>query len=245
MSIFLSKPQKRRYYRRLRMKLYCYAGLLTLLVVGALYLFLNLPFLHIKKFDVAGSADFDQIRGELLKGSLARFLGFQNFFSWPNEISGLKVEKDFLTGTLRIVPAPADHFAIWCGKDCYWVDRSGQLIEKAPDTEGSAIPKITDQSEQSLKISAPVMPIEAFANLTKIVDGLNQLSLGISDYQFNARLQELRATTVRDEKLIFSLRFTPSAKLFSYLKELIDSGKLHTAEYLDFTVENRIYLKSR
>ena len=244
-NLFLSKPQKRRYYRRLRLKVYCYAGLLTLLVVGALYLFLNFPFFHIKKYDISGSVDFDQIRGELLKGDLARLLGFSNFLSWPPKVSGLNVEKDFLTGTLRIVSAPTDRFAIWCGKECYWVDRSGRLIEKAPDTEGSAIAKVTDLSQQNLKIGELVMPAEAFANVVKIMDGLDQLGLGVSDYRFDQRLQELHAISVRSEKLIFSLRFIPSAKLFSYLKDLVDSGKLHTAEYIDFTVENRIYLKSR
>ncbi len=245
MAIFLSKAQKRRYYRRLRLKVYAYSGLLALLLTGSAYLLLNFPFFHIKKFDVSGSVDFDQIRGELLKGDLARLLGFSNFLSWPSRVSGLNVEKDFFTGTLRVVAAPTDRFAIWCGKDCYWVDRSGQLIEKAPDTEGSAIAKVTDLSEQNLKIGSLVTSADSFVNITKIMDGLSELGLGISDYRFDSRLQELRAYSVRGEKLIFSLRFIPSAKLFSYLKDLVDSGKLHTAEYIDFTVENRIYLKSR
>ncbi len=245
-NLFLSKAQKRRYYRRLRLKLYFGTGLAVLLGVLALYGFLNFPPLQIKKFDISGSADINNLRGEILKGSLARFFGFSNFLSWPSEISGLKVEKDIFTGTLKISAGYAtDRFAIWCGKDCYWIDRSGKLVEKAPDTDGSAIPKITDLSGKALQIGGLVLQDETLANFLKIMDGLSQLSLGVSDYRFDERLQELQVITVQNEELIFSLRFSPSAKLFSYLKELIDSGKLHTAEYIDFTVENRIYLKSK
>ncbi|MDP1718809.1 MAG: hypothetical protein Q8L24_00055 [bacterium] len=244
-NLFLSKAQKRRYYRKLRLKLYCYASLLFLLGVGVVYGFLSFPPFHIKKFDISGAADFEALRGEILKGSFARFLGFSNFLSWPSEVSGLKVEKDILGGTLKIASAEGDRFVIWCGKECYWIDRSGKLVEKAPDTEGSAIPKITDLSGKALKVGGAVASDEIFTNLLRIMDGLSQLSLGVSDYRFNERLQELHVYTPRSEKLIFSLRFAPSAKLFSYLKELVNSGKLHTAEYIDFTVENRIYLKTR
>lgn len=246
MSTFLlSKSQKRKHYRRLRIKLYCYATILALLGLGVLYTFLNFQFFHIKKFDVSGSADFEEIRGELLRGDLARVLGFSNFLSWPSTVSGFKVEKDFLSGTLRIVAGVADRFAIWCGKDCYWINRVGQLIEKAPDTEGSAIPKIVDASGKPLKIGDLVMPADIFENAEKIMTGLDRLSLGVSNYRFDQRLQELVAFGVRGEKLIFSVRFAPSAKIFSYLQDLISSGKLRTSEYVDFTVENRIYLKPR
>ncbi|MDO8466722.1 MAG: hypothetical protein Q7S83_01120 [bacterium] len=245
MALPLSKIQKRKYYRRLRLKLYCYAGLLTFLGLGILYTLLNFDFFRIKKFDVSGSADFEEIRGELLNGDLARFLGFGNFLSWPSTVSGFKVEKDFLTGTLRIVARAADRFAIWCSNDCYWISRGGQLIEKAPDTEGSAIPKIVDAAGKIVRIGDSVMAVDAFENVQRIMAGLNGLVLGVSEYRFDARLQELTAFGVRGEKLIFSVRFLPSLKIFSYLQDLMLSGKLRTSEYVDFTVENRIYLKSR
>ncbi len=244
-KLFFSKTEKWRYYRKFRIKLYCYAGLLMFLGLGISYAFLNFQFFRIKEFDVSGSADLEEIRGELLRGDLARFLGFFNFLSWPSTVSGFKVEKDFLTGTLRIVAGVADRFAIWCGKDCYWVNRAGQLIEKAPDTEGSAIPKIMDASGKNIKIGDSVMAADIFENVEKIMAGLNQLSWGVRDYRFDPRLQELTAFGARGEKLIFSVRFAPSAKIFSYLQDLISSGKLRTSEYVDFTVENRIYLKGK
>src|SRR3989344_1011231 len=186
-KLFFSKTEKWRHYRKLRIKLYSYAGLLMILGLGILYSFLNFQFFRIKKFDVAGSADFEEIRGELLRGDLARFLGFSNFLSWPSTVSGFKAEKDFLTGTLRIVAGVADRFAIWCGKDCYWVNRAGQLIEKAPDTEGSAIPKIVDASGKIIRIGDFVMAADIFGNVEKVMVGLNQLSLGVSDYRFDQR----------------------------------------------------------
>lgn len=244
-NLFLSKAEKLRHYRRFRIKLYCYVGSLILLGFGVIYAFLNFQFFQIKKFDVSGSADFEEVRGELLHGDLARVLGFSNFLSWPATVSGFRVEKDFLTGTLRIVAGIADRFAIWCGRDCYWINRAGQLIEKAPDTEGSAIPKIVDASGKIGRIGDFVMSADIFENVEKVMVGLEKLSLGVSSYRFDHRLQELIASGTRGEKLIFSVRFAPSAKIFSYLQDLISSGKLRTSEYVDFTVENRIYLKSR
>ncbi|MEK7653831.1 MAG: hypothetical protein AAB345_00930 [Patescibacteria group bacterium] len=247
-KIFLSKGQRRRHYRGLRIKLYFASGLLIAAVVGLVYGLLNIPFLHIQKFEVSGSADFEEIRGELLKGNLARFLGFQNFLAWPSKVAGFNVEKDLLTGTLRIIAGIADRFAIWCyqqesGSQCYWINRTGQILEKAPDTEGAAIPKIIDLAGKVSRIGAWVIPIDFFDNVEKIVAGLDRLSVGVREYSYDQKLQELVAGGARGERLIFSVRFTPSEKLFSYIQEMNVSGKLRAAEYLDFTVENRIYLK--
>ena len=189
--------------------------------------------------------DLQEIRGELLKGDLARILGFANFFSWPSEINGFKVEKDLLTGTLKIIANLSGRFAIWCDKECFWVNASGQVLESAPDTEGAAIPKIIGSSEGTLKVGSWVMSADKFENIQEIVFGLGQLSIGVREYKFNKTLQELIAFGVHGEKIIFSIRFSPSAKIFSYLQELSSSGKLKTSEYVDFTVENRIYLKSK
>ncbi|TSC83347.1 MAG: hypothetical protein G01um101419_30 [Parcubacteria group bacterium Gr01-1014_19] len=247
-KIFLSKGQRRRHYRKLRIKLYLVSGLLIAAVVGSVYGLLNIPFLHIQNFEVSGSADFEEIRGELLKGNLAQFLGFKNFLAWPSKVAGFAVEKDLLTGTLRIIAGIADRFAIWCyqqgsGNQCYWINRTGQLLEKAPDTEGAAIPKIIDVGGKISRIGAWALAVEFFDNAEKIISGLDHLSLGIREYSYDEKLQELVARGVRGERLIFSVRFAPSEKLFSYIREMNLSGKLRSAEYLDFTVENRIYIK--
>ena len=64
-------------------------------------------------------------------------------------------------------------------------------------------------------------------------------------FEVNEEDREFRATGSRGEKLIFSLQFEPSAKIFSYLAEITQNGRLKSSAYADFTVENRIYLKPR
>ncbi len=247
-KLFFSKTEKRRHYRKLRIRFYLASGLLIVATAGLVYGLFNVPFLHIKKFEVSGSADFEEIRGELLRGNLAQFLGFKNFLAWPSQVAGFNVEKDLLTGTLRIIAGIADRFAIWCyqrdsDNQCYWINRTGQILEKAPDTEGAAIPKILDSSGKVNRIGAWVISVDFFDNVEKILSGLDRLSVGVREYFYDAKLQELVAKGARGERLIFSVRFAPSEKLFSYIREMNDSGKLRSAEYVDFTVENRIYIK--
>lgn len=247
-KIFLSKGQRRRHYRKLRIRFYLGSTLIFVVAFAVIYGLLNASFLRIKRFEVAGSADFDEIRGELLKGNLAQVLGFNHFLSWPSKASGFAIEKDLLTGTLRIIAGIADRFVIWCYQQgnessCYWVNRAGQILEKAPDTEGSAIPKIIDPQGKINRIGAWVIPVELFDNVEKIISGLDKLAIGVREYKYDQKLQELTAKGVRGGKLIFSVRFAPSEKLFSYIQELSDNGKLHNSEYVNFTVENRIYIK--
>lgn len=246
MRVFLSKAERRRYYRNFRIKAYLFAGILLLIGVAVLYAIFNLPFLKIKHFDVNEGVDLESAQIEVLKSEVARLLGVENFLSWPSKLGkNVEVDKDFFTGTLELVGNFPEKFAIWCSQGCHWLDRKGMVLGPAPDTEGSSIPKIEDLGETALVIEQPVLAEELFANIVKILDGLGNLPLRIKGFKFNERLQELIANGTRGERLIFSARFTPPAKSFNYLRDLALAGDLRNAEYVDLTVENRIYLKSR
>lgn len=245
MRVFLSKAQKVKYYRNLRIKIYFFAGLLLVIGAAVVYGITNAPFLKIQKFEVVGNVKLEEAQAEVLTGNLARFLGFNNFLSWPSKLGDIKIEKNFSDGVLRLVGNETRKFAIWCDKECSWVDARGRILETAPDTEGSSIPKIKDSRDLTLISGNTVLEENLFGNIVKIIDGLQQLPTRIGSFEFNDRLQELRASGTKGERLIFSVRFTPPPKAFNYLRDLALSGELRGAEYVDLTVENRVYLKPR
>lgn len=244
MEIFVSKAQRARYHRRLRIKIYLYTGFILLLVILAFSAVVHWSFFKIKKFEVSGPVKLEEIKYKVLQNRLSQFLGINNFLSWPSKIGDIQIKKDFFGGTLAVVGSSPERFAIWCAQECYWVNRSGIAVEPAPDTEGASISKINDSRELTPSEGKPVIKENLFANIAKIIDGINSLSLRVKDFDFNERLQELTANGAAGEQLIFSIRFAPSPKAFAYLNDSISSGQLKDAEYLDFTVENRIYLKS-
>lgn len=236
MRVFLSKKEKRKYHRNLRLKLYFIFGATLILAVLAVYGMLNASFLQIKNFEVSGKVSLDEAQAEILKGTFARILGFKNFLAWPRKLGDIQVGRDFSSGTLRLTGIYPEKFAIWCASECLWVSAKGQIIDSAPDTEGSSIPKITGGAIPDEKL---------FSNIVGVIDGLNRLPIRIENFEFNDRLQELTAKGTKGERLIFSARFTPQEKAFNYLRDLALKGELRSAEYVDLTVENRIYLKPR
>lgn len=265
MDVFLSKNQRQRHYRNLRIKIYLWTGLILLVAIFGIYGAFKLPFLQIKEFSigspstgqasvssggVSGRIDLEAIKAEVLKNKIAQFLGVDNFLSWPEELGGILVKKDYFNGVLELSAAVSlERFIIWCSSlstgdsACYWVNRGGVVVETAPETEGSAIFKVNDSREAALIGGKEVLDKKLFGNLVKIINGLAGLPIGIVNLSFNERLQELAANGTKGEKIIFSLRFAPAEKAFTYLKELASSGKLRSSEYVDLTVENRIYLK--
>lgn len=243
MQVFLSKSEKRRYYRNWRIKFYLGFGALALLGILVLYGALNLPFLEIKQFEVSGNVRFDDLRAEILKNEFAQLIGFRNFLSWPVKMDGVEVDKDYFGGILKLTSEKPERFAIWCSAECYWVNRRGVILGQAPDTEGSSISKINDKNGMVLIVGKSVLNENLFLNIVDIVDGIDNLPIRMENFSFNSRLQELTANGVRGERLIFSARFAPSSKAFAYLNDLILSGKLRNAGYVDLTVENRVYLK--
>lgn len=243
MRIFGSKSEKRRYYLRLRISLYCIIGAVVLVAVGLFYGFLNLPFLKIKSIQISGVVKMEDIRPQVLSGWTAQLLGLNNFLSWPGSVSGVSVEKDYGKGTLTLVGQPADRFAVWCAKKCFWVNRKGTALEGAPDTEGGTIAKINDDRDFNPVSGDTVVGEREFAAIAGIIDGLATVPISIEKISFNSRLQELVAQPTHGAKLIFSARFVPNDKLFSSLNNLVATGQIKASEYADFTVENRIYLK--
>lgn len=206
MKLLLSKKEKARYYRRLRIKIYLAIGVVLMAGIGVAHVTLNLSWFQIKKHNT-------------------------------------------------VVMTPAEKFAIWCSSSvilseaknltCVWIDRQGLALEQAPLTEGSAISIIKSVDEGILVAGSPVTNERFIPAIRGILDGISKLPILVKEYSFNGRLQELTAIGVSGDKFVFSVRFQPNEKLFASLAEVIAKNNLKNFEYIDLTVENRIYLKQR
>lgn len=243
MEIFNSPTQRRKHYRRLRIKIYFLAGLVLLLSVLTFYAVLKLPAFQIKSFEISGPVKLEEARGLILNNLWARVLGYQNFFSWPKEIADIKIEKDYLAGILKIASPEPERFAVWCGDSCFWVDSLGVVIESAPDTEGSVIFKIQSDQQEPITTGKSVISENTFTVISKILIGLKNTPLAIETISLDSGLQELVIVTAEKTKLFFSYRFIPSERIFEYISEISQNGKLKKLKYVDFTVEHRIYEK--
>ncbi len=243
MKVFGTKAEKRRYYRRLRIKIYAGAGIAALVVVGIIYGMFHAPFLKITAVEVRGVANADQIRMAVIGSWRGRVFGADNFLAWPGMIGGVSIEKHYGEGKVVLVGEPADRFAIWCATACVWVNQKGTALEGAPDTDGGAVAKVNDARDFTPALGQPVLPVAQFAAVAGVLAGMKDLPITIEKYTFDNDLEELIATPTSGGRLIFSVRFVPNDKLFGSLKNLITGGQVRSAEYLDFTVENRIYVK--
>lgn len=243
MKVLLSKSEKRRHRERARITTYTLAGAASLVVILFGHFFLYASIFKIKSIETSGIVRLDELYPDVLSGLDGRLLGFTNFLAWPSKVQEVKVSKDYSKGVLKLSGPNAEQFAIWCSSGCFWVNRDGVAVAEAPDTEGGTIAKIGDSREFAPIIGKMVLSATSFSAVSGLVSGLGALPLTIASYEYDHELQELTAMPSRGAKLIFSVRFVPSDKLFSSLHNLITSGQIKSASYADFTVENRVYLK--
>src|SRR3989344_4507370 len=241
MKSLLSKAEKRRQRERNRIKLYCAAGSVLMILILVMFGLLHMPFLKIDTIEISGIVTMEEVRPLVLANPEARFLGINNFFSWPSEVNGVKVKKDYAKNILTLIGPDAERFAIWCTAselvgNCFWVNRYGLAIGAAPDTEGSTIAKIND-GRRFVPVAGKSVLDGQFESVAGLVEGLGDLPITIQSYVYDNDLQELVVTPAKGGKMIFSTRFVPSTKLFASLNNLIVNGQIRTAQYADFTVE--------
>jgi len=244
-KLLLSKREKKKHYRRLRFKIYIFGGLGLIVLAVLFYLLVHSPALKIKSTEIAGVVNLDNIRVEVLKSRWSQFWGIDNLLAWPSTVGNVKVKREYNTRILKLIGPELEQYAIWCAQSCYWVNKEGIAVERSPDTEGSSIIKVNDLRDKILAIARPVFDNGSFKYVAGIFDGLANLPIRLKEYTFDGRLQELTAHGINGEEFIFSIRFEPTEKLFASLAEVIERNNINNFEYVDLTVENRIYLKQR
>ncbi|TSC89074.1 MAG: hypothetical protein G01um10143_455 [Parcubacteria group bacterium Gr01-1014_3] len=259
---FLKNRQKAR--RRLRIKLYLWIGAAVLVLVLGVWAFLKAPFFIIKEIEVTGltkltSEDvLDELQASILQTGWARALGVRHFAAWPTQmqipnplIAKVDIAKHYLNNRLEIKVQEQEYFSVWCrisqnnGTNCFWLNENGVTVAPAPDTEGALIYRVVEKNENEAALGEEIINQREWPNIKNILESLSDLSLKIKEFVYNGRLQELIAYGTAGEKLIFSTRLNYGEKVLGYIKTSAEKGDLKRSEYLDLTVENRIYLKPR
>ncbi len=200
----------------------------------------------------------DELQAAVLQTAWARALGIHHFVAWPTQIESpnpliakIDIQKHYLNNRLEIKVQEQEYFAVWCrigsinGTNCFWLNENGITVAPAPDTEGALIYRVVEKNDNESVLGDEIINQREWPNIKNILIGLSDLPIKIKEFVYNSRLQELAAYGVASEKLIFSTRLNYGEKVFSYIKTAAEKGDLKRAEYLDLTVENRIYLKPR
>lgn len=268
MQLYLSESQRRRYWLRFRIKVYSFLCVAALAAVGSVYFIRQSGFFQISKVEIPGLSGEEKraLSGEIeslvLARKLSRFLGAENFLSWPGEMpvrnlayARVNISRDFSRREILISAERRDKLGIWCieplpeseeNKQCFWFDKDdGILMDRSPGAEGQLVFAVNETSGNFPMLGESVLAMPLFKNFKAILEGVKALGLSIVDMRFDRKLEELTLTAAEGARLIFSLRFDPALNAFPALRDLFIKNPLASISYLDLTVENKIYLKSR
>lgn len=249
------EKQLRRKRLFFRLKLYFVCGGAGLLLLALLVL-LRGPFFQIQEVEIRGLKSFrseeffvklhDAAIGDFLTG----LLGPKNYLVWLKKIQynhpailKMTLERDFWKRRLVFNVEEREPYGIWCfpagaerEESCHWFDAAGVLFKKAPLTEGFEIYKVRD-SDSNSDADPPA------ADVLKILTVLSERKIALKQINLDRKKQEASAVTQEGAKIIFSLRFDVTATLISALDTVVKKVGFKNMEYLDLTVENRIYYK--
>lgn len=249
MDAYLSEKELKRRRFILRVKLYGAVSGVILLLIGLTAL-LRSSFFQVKNIEVSGLKSLakeefiSNIKTASQNEFLAAILGSDNYLLWFNKVQynhpaivNMTVKRDFWNRKLVFDVEEREPYGIWCFETCYWFDEKGVLFKEAPQTEGTLVYKIIDSG-----VKANAEPFK-FENVMKILGILKERQIPVRNIKIDEKLQELSLQTYEGAAMIFSLRFDPSATLLSALDTVVKKLGLNKINYLDLTVENRIYYK--
>lgn len=195
---------------------------------------------------------------------LKALLGFKNMLIWPDALStstlaiiprlaGVTISKDYLFHTITVTVTERQPFGVWClmnapastggGEQCFWFDNQGVAYESTLETQGGAILIVHDYAQHKLAVNQPVLSDAFVHNLVSIVTVLKNSGLSVKEVALNnLSLQQIDVALANGPVLHFSLRF-PATNDGPVLKDLIAKPGFNKLQYVDFTVENRVYYK--
>lgn len=250
--------QNRKAEQRLRIKFYFIGGSIALLIIGLIYVLLYSPVFKVRKFIVTGREyhSDEEILGIVeplvVNTKFKKILGRQNLMAWnisrpdisKTALAEAIISRDWIRQSVKIRVRERGRLAIWCdmNNDCDWIDENGMAIEKAPQTEGSLIITIHDDSAKQIIQGANILEDRFIANLVSIIKNVAAMKLPIKRATYSPKLQEIRIENYGGPDLFFSIRFDPTQNISSLhtLQEKMDTGKIN---YIDLRVENRLYYK--
>lgn len=242
----------------MRIKFYFIGGGAALLIVAFIYILLFSPVFKIRAFNVSGKEFHTDeeiilmVNPLVLNTKFKIFLGPGNLMAWnisrpdisKTALAEAVIDRDWIRQSVNIKVRERERLAIWCDaiSECDWIDDGGMATEKAPQTEGSLIIAIYDNSATRIIRGARVLEDRFIGNLISIIKAIAAMKLPIEKITYDARLQEIQVKNYSGPDLFFSIRFDPAQNIASLrtLKEKVDLNKI---AYIDLRVENRLYYK--
>lgn len=288
----VAKISNQRRLLKLRLKVYLLGIAFIALAFGGVYFFRESEVFKITEIKIQGLENSSEekflssLKPIIYQSPIARFLGEENFLSWPNKISlpypenlkimRLTVDKNIFKRSIALSVEKRQKFGIWCrvirpnfeliqtnetlilddnsvglagdlsgARECWWFDgEDGILFEEAPNSEGQLFLKISEESAETRGLGQRVLPDYLFANLKSILNAIAAMNLRVKDLKLDQKVQELAVVTFDGAKMVFSLRFSPANNLAA-LSEILSATPLEAVDYVDLTVENKVYLKNR
>ena len=255
---YLDQHQIYRKRRNFRIKIYFGILILFLFLILIFYLLVDSPIFQIREFKISGAQRLGNeevlkiLSPVVLKTRTAIFLGTNNLFIWNEKepdvsksaLLEASIRREWLGQSVVIIIKERDRLAIWCriNSSCYWIDKDGMAFEEAPETEGSLILTVQDNSPENLAQGEKVIESRFVENLSAILEGILELKIPAKKIVFDKKLQEVRVESYSGPDYFFSARFNPKLNLES-LKSLKEKSDLKRAGYFDLRIENRIFYK--
>ncbi|MCL4406142.1 MAG: hypothetical protein M1586_01420 [Patescibacteria group bacterium] len=140
-------------------------------------------------------------------------------------------------------PIPETGTIIWCGEQCFWLNRDGMLLDGAPETEGSLIKTARVSLLSEIKTGDRVLEQSEAENLYQISELMKQFGFNFSAIDLgDLSLKEATIEIASGTKFYFSLKNSPDFAR-PVVESLTSSGEIQGLRYIDFRMENRAYYK--
>lgn len=244
-------------------KIIIFLWILFLFLVLSYTLFFS-PIFKIKEIKVSGNRAIsnEEIRDSLdkfLKKKILIFFNKNNIFlaiedgvekvifkDFPRVLS-IKINKDIFKKTIDLKIVERKEAGIFCKKECYYIDEDGVIFEEAPQTSGTLILVIRDNSEGEAEMGKSIVEKKFMAELIDLRSYLSsQLNLKVLDFTIESDDSgDLKINTNEGWYILFNrardLKVQTEA-LKLVLEEKIKEGR-KGLEYIDLRIENRAYYK--
>lgn len=238
---------------------------ISLLILVLAYVLLLSPIFKIREIKVSGNrvVSNEEIRNSLNSFLFKKILVFFNqnnlFLATGSKLRGIiisdfprilsiEINKNIFEKTIGLEIVERKEAGIFCSGECYYIDKDGVIFEKAPQTSGTLILTIKDNSERELEMGKNAIDKEFMAELINLrEDLLNQLGLKVIDFIIETdTLKDLKVDTNEGWYIVFNRGRDLKNQLQALtlvLEEKIKEGRKNL-EYIDLRIENRVYYKS-
>lgn len=251
--------------RTKRVKLYTWVSGSCIILATLFYAVFYSPLFTLKEFIVESSRPIqteqliETLKLQVASTKWGGVFGPDHYLSWSNdlhysapEFSDITIEKKLLSKSITIRTIARDRFVVWCNADvaatipCLWVDSYGIAHEPALESTGQLIFTVFEKVG-GLMISpgSRVLSEESFMHAQNVLRGLSTLRVPVRYISVDRTKDELIVETHAGAQLQFSLRFNPEPAALPALKKIIHSPGLWGLQYVNLTVENRAFYKSR